>query len=188
VFRYRIVEKTAYFAVESKAPGGGIFAEPVFCQRRYFISRIVAWAAKADSGVSRRTGQIEVMADHFVLLIRRLGGYMRKFVAVMIVVMGMSIGMLIAYKESWGMRFVMMGLGLLFTAPIAGIVAGIGRKSRAPLKITPGFGLDVDYLPGQSMSPMDVASNYWRDEGHPPFAKPSSAPPDLHQFDPHNLG
>ena len=112
---------------------------------------------------------------------------MRKFVAVMIVVMGMSIGMLVAYKESWGMRFVVMGLGLLFTAPIAGIVAGIGRKSRTHLKITPGFGLDVDYLPGQSMSPMDVASNYWRDEGHPPLAKPSSAPPDLHQFDPHNL-
>ena len=38
---------------------------------------------------------------------------MRKFVAVMIVVMGMSIGVLVAYKDSWSGRFAMMGLSRL---------------------------------------------------------------------------
>jgi hypothetical protein len=113
----------------------------------------------------------------------------RKIAAIVIVAIGATAGLLTAAKDSWGGRFVMMGVGVLFAAPIAGVVAKIGKKRqrRTHLKIEPGFGLDADYLPGQSTSPMDLATNYWRDEGHPPFAKPSNAPPDLHQFDPHNL-
>ena len=112
---------------------------------------------------------------------------MRKFVAVMIVVMGMSIGVLVAYKDSWVGRFVMMGFSLLFTAPIAGIVAGIGKKGRIPFRLKPKFCFDDDELPGLGISPNDLDANFWRDKGYPAHARPLDPPPDKHRFDPQNL-
>ncbi|MDR2260774.1 MAG: hypothetical protein LBE06_07580 [Azoarcus sp.] len=112
---------------------------------------------------------------------------MRKVLAIAILVIGAAIGVLSTAKYSWDVRFVALGVCMLFAVPIAGAVAGIGGETRAPLKIKPDFDPNSDYLPGQSTSPRDLAANYWRDEGHPPFAKPSNDPPDLHQFDPQNL-
>ena len=74
------------------------------------------------------------------------------------------------------------GVGALFGAPIGGALASIGRKGRQPLE------WDENPLPGMGTTPKDLAANYWRDKGHPPFMKPSEAEPDKHMFDPDRLG
>lgn len=54
---------------------------------------------------------------------------MRKFVALLILAIGIGGGVLftISSKGSWVLGCVAVGVGLLFTAPIAGAVAGLGR-------------------------------------------------------------
>jgi len=48
--------------------------------------------------------------------------------------------------------------------------------------------MEVDSaLPGMGTSPKDLAANFWRDKGHPPFMKPTEAKPDSHMFDPDKL-
>jgi hypothetical protein len=80
----------------------------------------------------------------------------------------------------------MMGLSLLFTAPIAGIVAGIGRKGRIPFRHKPKVYFDDD-LPGLGTSPDDHVANFLRDRGYTAYARPLDPVPDEHQFDPQNL-
>ncbi len=57
---------------------------------------------------------------------------MRKFFALLILVIGIGGGLLftIASKGDWILGTVAVGVGLLFTAPIATAVAGVGGRSR----------------------------------------------------------
>ena len=106
---------------------------------------------------------------------------MQKLILIGFVVFGALAGLLLAAKEDWPTRVVMMAVGVLFALPIGGVVARIGKKGR-PLE------WDEQPLPANSTSPRDLAKNYWRDKGHPPFMKPSESEPDKHMFDPDKLG
>lgn len=107
---------------------------------------------------------------------------MRKLIFIGFVALGALIGLLSAAKADWATRLVMMGVGVLFGAPIGGALTGISRKGRLPLE------WDETHLPGMGTTPKDLAANYWRDKGHPPFMKPSEAVPDKHMFYPDRLG
>lgn len=107
---------------------------------------------------------------------------MRKLIFIGFIVLGALIGLTAARNGDWGTRLVMIGVGALFGAPIGGAFANIGRKGRQPLE------WDENPLPGMGTTPKDLAANYWRDKGHPPFMKPSEAEPDKHMFDPDRLG
>ena len=106
---------------------------------------------------------------------------MRKLIFVGFIALGALIGLISASNSDWGTRLVMMGVCALFGAPIGGALASIGRKGR-PLE------WEENPLPGMGTTPKDLAANYWRDKGHPPFMKPSEAEPDKHMFDPDRLG
>jgi hypothetical protein len=107
---------------------------------------------------------------------------MRKLIFMVFIALGALIGLIAAANTDWGTRLVMIGVGALFGAPIGWALASIGRKGRQPLE------WDENPLPGMGTTPKDLAANYWRDKGHPPFMKPSEAEPDKHMFDPDRLG
>ena len=106
---------------------------------------------------------------------------MRKLIFMVFIALGALIGLIAAANTDWGTRLVMIGVGALFGAPIGGALASIGRKGRQPLE------WGENPLPGMGTTPKDLAANYWRDKGHPPFMKPSEAEPDKHMFDPDRL-
>lgn len=55
---------------------------------------------------------------------------MRKFFYFLILAIGPGIGLLIsvASNDKWGVAVVMMGLGLMVSAPVAAALTGIGRS------------------------------------------------------------
>lgn len=106
----------------------------------------------------------------------------RKLVFISFVALGALVGLISAANDDWPTRAVMMGIGALFGAPIGAVLARIG-KQRQRL-----FDWDDDLRAGAGTSPRSLAANYWRDKGHPPFAKPPEAEADAHMFDPDKLG
>ncbi len=107
---------------------------------------------------------------------------MRKLIFIGFIVLGALIGLIAARNGDWGTRLVMMGVGALFGAPIGGALASIGRKGRQPLE------WDESPLPGNGTSSKDLTANYWRDEGHPPFAKPTEGEDEMRRWDRNPLG
>jgi len=101
---------------------------------------------------------------------------MRKLILIGFIVIGALVGLLSATKEDWPTRVVMMAVGVLFALPIGIVLARIGKKGR-PLD------WDEQPLPGNSTSSKDLAANYWRDEGHPPFAKPGESEDEMRRWD-----
>ena len=103
---------------------------------------------------------------------------MRKLIFVGFVALGASIGLLWAARDDWATRAVMMGIGALFGAPIGAALSSIGRKPQ-PLK------WEKDDIPGMGVTSEDLAANFWRDKGYPPFMKPREAELDtrLHSQD-----
>lgn len=106
---------------------------------------------------------------------------MRKAILVGFIAAGALIGFFSAANDDWATRIVMMGVGVLFGAPLGAVFAG--RKAQLDRNQ-----VEVDSeLPGTGMSSKDLAANFWRDKGHPPFMKPPEAQPDSHMFDPDKL-
>lgn len=106
---------------------------------------------------------------------------MRKAILVGFIAVGALIGFFSAANDDWATRIVMMGVGVLFGAPLGAVFAG--RKAQLDRNQ-----VEVDSeLPGTGMSSKDLAANFWRDKGHPPFMKPTEAQPDSHMFDPDKL-
>jgi hypothetical protein len=106
---------------------------------------------------------------------------MRKPVFIGFIVLGALAGLLAVSKEGWATRVVMMAVGVLFALPVGIVLVRIGKKGQ-PLD------WDENPLPGMGTTPKDLAANYWRDKGRPPFMNPSEAEPDKHMFDPDRLG
>lgn len=106
---------------------------------------------------------------------------MRKAILVGFIAAGALIGLFSAANDDWATRIVMMGVGALFGAPLGAALAG--RKARSGQNQV----ADSEQLPGTGTSPKDLAANFWRDKGHPPFMKPTEVQPDSHMFDPDKL-
>lgn len=104
---------------------------------------------------------------------------MRKLIFIGIVAVGALVGLLSAVHEDWATRLVMAAVGSLFGSAIGGALAFAGRHRATRLQID-------ESIPGMGSSTADIAANYWRDKGSPPFMKAPSALPDKHMFDPDN--
>ena len=107
---------------------------------------------------------------------------MRKFIFIGFIALGTLLGLATGVNSDWNTRFVMMCVGALFGAPIGGALASIGRKESQCLK------WDDNPLPGNGTSSRDLAANYWRDEGHPPFSKPTENEDEIRRWDRNSLG
>lgn len=105
---------------------------------------------------------------------------MRKLIFIGFIVLGAALGLFSALDGDAGLRMVMTLFGALVGTAIGGAVSRVGGGRRSTL---PG----AAEIPGLGTSSEDLAANYWRDKGHPPFMKPSSAEPDRHMFDPDRL-
>lgn len=100
---------------------------------------------------------------------------MRKAVFLFFLMLGIGINMLAARGEEWGPRIVMMFVGALFGGAIGGGLSGIGSKHRGRLPLRSEA--EESPIPGMGSSGRDLAANYWRDKGHPPFMKPPEPDP-----------
>lgn len=106
---------------------------------------------------------------------------MRKLIFIGIVAVGALVGLLSAVHDDWATRLVMAAVGSLFGSAVGGALTFAGRE-KAPRPEIDGS------IPGMGSSTADIAANYWRDKGSPPFMKAPSALPDKHMFDPDKLG
>lgn len=95
---------------------------------------------------------------------------MRKAIFLFILVLGAGLGYLPARHEDWGVRVVMMVLGMLLGGAIGGALSQVGKRQRL-LRRAPTEE-ELNPITGMGTSGRDLAANYWRDEGHPPFMKP----------------
>jgi hypothetical protein len=103
----------------------------------------------------------------------------RKLIFVAFIIVGTLAGLLAAASDDWTTRIVMAAIGAIFGAAIGGAVAFAGRRAATQLP-------RVEPIPGMGTSSADLAANYWRDKGHPPFMKPPAVP-DKQMFDPDRL-
>ncbi len=81
------------------------------------------------------------------------------------VALGGLVGLFSAAMDDWGTKAVMIGVGMLFGTAIGGALSRIRRMRRTLMQ-------DADSIPGMGVTSEDLAANYWRDKGHPPFMKP----------------
>jgi hypothetical protein len=107
---------------------------------------------------------------------------MRKLIFIGFIALGALVGLVSAAKKRLGNPPCDDGSRCTFRSAHWRALASIGRKERQRLE------WDENPLPGMGTTPKDLAANYWRDKGHPPFMKPSEAEPDKHMFDPDRLG
>lgn len=111
---------------------------------------------------------------------------MRKAVFIFFLLLGIGAGYLPARDEDWGVRAVMMAVGALFGGAIGGGLSQIGKRQGClPLQTEE----EVEPIAGGlGTSSRDLAANFWRDKGQPPFTRMPDAEPDKHMFDPDKIG
>jgi hypothetical protein len=90
---------------------------------------------------------------------------MRKLIFIGIVAVGALVGLLSGANDDWATRTVLGAVGALFGAAIGGAVTRLGRSKKA-------LPWESDPIPGMGVTSEDLAANFWRDKGHPPFMKP----------------
>lgn len=83
---------------------------------------------------------------------------MRKLIFFGFIAVGGLVGLFSAAMHGWG-------IGMLFGTAIGGALARMGGRRRSLRR-------QVDPIPGMGVASEDLAANYWRDKGHPPFMKP----------------
>lgn len=106
---------------------------------------------------------------------------MRKLLLVAFVAVCAAVGYVSSLEDGVSTQLVMSAVGALFGLAIGGGLLRVGSRLSANRRL--------DWvIQGMGASTADLAANYWRDKGHPPFMRPRVAPPDEHQFDPDRIG
>ena len=105
---------------------------------------------------------------------------MRKIIFIFFILTGATVGVFSAWDGDWGLRVVMMTFGAVVGSAIGGGLARIGRKTKLTRK-------EGNVIPGLGTTTEDLAANFWRDKGHPPFMKPPKGEHGRRLFDPQNL-
>jgi hypothetical protein len=100
---------------------------------------------------------------------------MRMLVFISIVAAGALVGLFSAVSDDWPTRSVMGVIGALAGVAVGGALTRLGRSKKA-------LHWERDAIPGMGVTSEDLAANFWRDKGHPPFMKPREA--DLDQGSP----
>lgn len=103
---------------------------------------------------------------------------MRKTIFFGFIAAGVVVGLFAAMDGDWGLKVVMASFGALVGAAFGGAFAKIGRRGQS------GHLVAERTIPGLGTSTEDLAANFWRDGGHPPFMKPPSAEDEQIMFDP----
>lgn len=106
---------------------------------------------------------------------------MRKLVFLLFFAIGIGLGWLSARHDPIGLQVGMMLVGALFGGAIGGGLSQIGARN--PRLRRPPTEEELNPIPGMGMTGRDMAVNVWRDEGHPPFAKPPRAEYGTRMFD-----
>ncbi len=106
---------------------------------------------------------------------------MRKAILLLFVALGAMAGLLATVEEGWGLRVLMVTIGMVVGLAIGGALSRIGLRRGLTRRSSAYRGFPPPLF-GE-----DLAQNYWRDRGHLPFTKPPSADPDHHMFDPDKL-
>jgi hypothetical protein len=106
---------------------------------------------------------------------------MRKATFLFFLLLGIGAGLLSARNDDWGVRIVMMAVGALFGCAIGGGLSQIGKPQ--PRRHRLFSQEEIEPIPGGGSSGRDLAVNYWRDEGHPPFTKPPRPEHGARMFD-----
>ncbi len=111
---------------------------------------------------------------------------MQKAIFLFFLLLGIGVGYMPARDDDWGVRIVMMAVGALFGGAIGNALSRIGRPRPWRTRL-PGSE-ELDPTPGVDLMGRDIAINYWRDKGLPPYSRLSDAEPDKHMFDPDKIG
>jgi hypothetical protein len=106
---------------------------------------------------------------------------MRKAIFLFFLLLGIGLGFLSALDDDWGLRLVMMAVGAMFGGAIGGGLSQIGKPNPNGRRLLTEE--EIEPIPGGGCSGRDLAANYWRDEGHPPFMKPPRIESGSRMFD-----
>lgn len=107
--------------------------------------------------------------------------YLRRVIFLFFLLLGVGVGYLSARNDDWGIRLVMMGVGAMFGGAIGGGLSQIGRPQPRRHRLMTEE--EIEPIPGGGSSGRDLAVNYWRDAGHPPFTKPPRPEHGTRMFD-----
>ena len=101
---------------------------------------------------------------------------MRKAIFIFFVLLGAGAGLLASLNGDVGLQVVMAAVGSVAGAAVGGALTHNRNRSRHLQQ-------DADALHGLGVTQEDLATNYWRDKGHPPFMKPPSPEHGNRMFD-----
>ena len=90
---------------------------------------------------------------------------MRMLAFLVLVLVGALAGWAAGQDEAQATRLVLAAVGALVGAAIGGALFKIGRGQASR-------SLTGNPIPGSGVTSEDLAANFWRDKGHPPFMKP----------------
>ena len=107
---------------------------------------------------------------------------MRKAIFFFFLLLGIGIGLLSTLHDDWSLQLVMMTIGAMAGGAIGGGLSQIGKPNPSSQYLLTEE--EIEPIPGGlGTSSRDLAANYWRDEGHPPFMKPPRIENEDRMFD-----
>lgn len=95
---------------------------------------------------------------------------MRKLIFLLLLAIGIGLGWLSARHVETGLQIGMMAVGALFGGAVGGGLSQLGARSPRFRRLRTEE--EIERIPGMGMSGRDLAVDFCRDEGHPPFMKP----------------
>lgn len=106
---------------------------------------------------------------------------MRTLIFLLCLAVGIGLGWLLARHDASALQIGMMIVGALFGGALGGALSQIGARKSGRRRLRTEE--EIEPIPGMGMSGRDLAVNFCRDEGHPPFMKPPRPEDGIHMLD-----
>lgn len=110
-----------------------------------------------------------------------MASVVRKLIFLLFLTIGVGLGWLSTLRDEIGLQIGMMIVGAMFGGAVGGTLSQI--RSRSPNLRHLLTEEEIEPIPGMGMSGRDLAVNFSRDEGHPPFMKPPRPEHGIHMLD-----